>query len=161
MKNTFVYFVFCTLVFVCCQTSTPLAPTAKDQPQTAPAVTQGPADGVYVFDAQKYKEEQLKHADNMFKNVRPQNIDKVMQIFVPFQISINRGMATASFANEVIRGKVETISQSAGETRLKMIPIDETRKDEVLLLTVTGDNLVMDPGKKETDKMYYKKAGRF
>lgn len=153
-------FVLAVLVLFCACQSTAVK---NESVQVAAPATQevkaNPVDGVYVFDSYRYKEEQLKHPDNVFKDVPAEDIDNVMKVFAPFQITIKKGTAAASFSNEVIRGSVKELSRSSQETRLQMKPTNEEHKNELLTLIITGDRLVLDPGKEEKDKMYYKRAG--
>ena len=35
---------------------------------------------------------------------------------------------------------------------------DQRKRDQAVTLIIEGDHMVLDPGKKETDKMYFKKV---
>ena len=41
--------------------------------------------------------------------------------------------------------------------KYNMIPNEEDKRDQTVTLIFDGSNLVLDPGKKESDKMYFKR----
>lgn len=138
--------------------------TTTQAPEPLPQLTQQPVkkvselDGTYFFDTEKYRNEQLKQANSPFKEMKSEDIDKVIQVFRPFRIDVEGNKATASFANDVIQGELKTLKEGAGETRLFMTPSDADKKSDSVTIIINGQDLVLDPGKKESDKMFFKKC---
>lgn len=114
--------------------------------------------GTYLFDAEKYKNEQLKHADSIFKKMKPKDLERMMQVFRPFKIEVSGNNATASFAHDVIKGNLKTLKRINGGAHLFMTPTDESKRDQTVTLIIKDDELVLDPGRKETDKMFFKRV---
>ena len=85
-------------------------------------------------------------------------MDRMMQIFRPFKIEVEGNTATASFSHDVIKGQLTKLSNNSGVTRLNMTPLDKNKKDQAVTLIIQENELVLDPGKKETDKMYFKRV---
>lgn len=126
--------------------------TAKATPE------KGPHDGVYLFNMEKYKAEQLKHPDSVFKKMSEKDLGRMMQVFRPFKIEVEGKTATATFSHDVIKGKLKTLEKDSRRSRLFMTPMDQKKRDQTVTLIIEGDDLVLDPGKKETDKMYFKRV---
>lgn len=110
-------------------------------------------DGTYVFDTEAYKVEQLRQDADAYKNLSQEDIDKMMRIFKPYRIEIEGDTAKASFAHDVITGKIRADTNSASETELKFMPQDKP----TLTFIIRGNSLVLDPGKKDSDKMFFKR----
>lgn len=150
------------MVFVvgCSQQESAAVAKAPDQPVTvAPVEKQTtPFDGLYVFDAETYKKDQEQQADSMFKDMKAEDVDKMLRIFKPFQIELEGKTATASFAHDVIKGSIQKISQSNQGAHLSMTPIDSDKKDQSVTLVIEGEQLILDPGKKLSDRMFFKKV---
>lgn len=115
-------------------------------------------DGVYVFDTETYKQVQLDNADSVFKKMKPEDVDRLMQIFRPFKIELVGNQAVASFSHDVIKGELKTLEKNGATSKLFMTPTDEKKKDQTVTLIITGEKMILDPGKKETDKMFFKKV---
>ncbi len=90
--------------------------------------------------------------------MKPEDIDKMMRIFQPFTIEVEGDRAVAIFSSEIIKGKLTKLSATATETRLHMTPTEASKKDQSVTLIIQGKDLVLDPGKAETDKMYFTKV---
>lgn len=148
----------------CSQTSAP----SKDNDQKSTSTTEitkstTPAsahDGTYVFDMETYRQVQLANADSVFKNMKPEDIDRLMQVFKPFKIEVAGQTATASFSHDVIKGELKTLEQSGTTAKLFMTPLDVDKKDQTVTLIITGTQMVLDPGKNESDKMFFKKVDK-
>lgn len=133
------------------------SPPAKETGATVkPLAEQNPHDGIYVFDVEKYKQVQLEK-NKTFKKMKPGDQELMMQIFKPFRIEVKGDKATASFAHDMIQGKLTSLSKSNNAARFRMTPVDESKRDQAVTLIFSGNNLVLDPGKRETDKMYFKR----
>lgn len=115
-------------------------------------------DGVYVFDTETYKQVQLDNADSVFKKMKPEDVDRLMQIFRPFKIELTGNQAIASFSHDIIKGELKTLEKNGATSKLFMTPTDEKKKDQTVTLIITGEKMILDPGKKETDKMFFKKV---
>lgn len=114
-------------------------------------------DGTYIFDTEKYKQVQLEK-NKLFKKMKPKDQELMMKIFRPFQITVQGNQATASFAHDVVKGNLTTMTDQSGVTRFHMTPLDASKKDQTVTLIIEENDLVLDPGKKETDKMYFKRV---
>ena len=142
------------------QQSSTLHPSATEQAQeqtAQKASAQLPFNGTYFFDTEKYKTEQLKHDGSVFKKMKPRDLERMMSVFRPFKIEVAGNKATASFSNDVIQGTLTKRPNGAG-THLFMTPDDEAKKDQTVTLIIEGDNLILDPGRKETDKMFFRRS---
>ncbi|OVE81358.1 hypothetical protein BVY03_04020 [bacterium K02(2017)] len=117
-----------------------------------------PLSGTYIFDADKYKQEQLKHANSIFTKMKPKDLERMMAVFRPFKIEVNGDKAKASFSQEVINGRLKTLKKNASGASLFMTPTDENKKNQTVTLTIEGDKMILDPGRKETDKMFFKRV---
>lgn len=154
----------CVLIFMSCQAAEDkhAASSVTDEQNQTTAISVKPStsphNGTYIFDALRYKTEQLKYTDSLFKDMKPEDIDKMMHIFKPFTIEVEGDRAVASFSSEIIKGKLTKLSSTATETRLHMTPVDAAKKDQTVTLIIQGKDLILDPGKAETDKMYFTKV---
>jgi hypothetical protein len=160
MKITMLSFclmsVLIMLLFVGCNQN-PSETVSIDTVVTA-EVPANDYEGTYSFDTKKYKSVQLLYKDSLFQKMSPEDVDRMMKIFKPFEIKIQGINAHATFSQDVVRGTLQAVSRSAQETRLKMIPIDDDKKNEIVELIIRGNQMVLDPGKKEIDKMYFKRV---
>ena len=161
MKRIFIS-LFVISLCSCSMPSDNQSSEINQESQTTQQVVQKTAvsqvDGTYVFDTNKYKEEQLKLKESTLKEMSAEDVDKLLNVFKPFRIDVNNGAAIATFSNDVVRGTLKTLSQNNETTRLFMTPTDEDKKNDAVTFIINGDSLVLDPGKKEADKMYFKKA---
>jgi len=110
-----------------------------------------PFDGTYVFDMEKYKTEQLKQEDSMFKKMKPIDVDRMMRIFRPFKIQVEGDQAKASFSHDVITGKLIHLSRDNGLMKYNMIPNEEDKRDQTVTLIFDGSNLVLKCGTYQSD----------
>ncbi|MFH1355962.1 MAG: hypothetical protein ABII18_02415 [bacterium] len=141
------------LLFVgCAQTQTE---TVNNNPIPTTEVPANDYEGTYSFDTQKYKQVQLLYKDSLFQKMSPEDVDRMMKIFQPFKIEIQGGEVRAAFSQDIVRGTLKEVSRSAQETRLKMIPVDDDKKKETVELIIRGNQMILDPGKKEIDKMFF------
>lgn len=114
--------------------------------------------GTYMFDAEKYKQAQLDSNSSVFKNMKEQDVEQMLKIFKPFRIEIEGNTAKASFSHDVIQGTVATLKKTDNETHLHMTPNDDNKKDQAVNLIIRGNELILDPGKTEADRMFFKKV---
>lgn len=118
----------------------------------------GPFDGTYVFDAEAYQRDQKEYKDSFLKEMKAEDVEKMMKIFRPYKVELSGETATASFAYDVIQGKINKGGRSRQGTLFEMVPTDQTKKDQVVKLIIDGDNLILDPGKNPSDRMNFKKV---
>lgn len=124
---------------------------------TAP-VTAGSTDGTYVFDSEMFIATLSKTDDPNMKNI-PENVrQQMVDTFKTFKIEVKGDEATASFGNDVLKGKLSKLSEEDGTVKFLMTPLDEAEKNNTVNLIIKGDTLTVDPGKSEADKMYFKKS---
>lgn len=109
--------------------------------------------GTYIFDTEAYKKQQLKQDPAAYIGLSSADIDKMMRIFKPYRIEIKGDVATASFANDAIVGKVSQHANLTNETHLKFTPENKPE----LMFIINGDTLVLDSHNKDSDKMFFKK----
>ncbi|MBF0103838.1 MAG: hypothetical protein HQM16_00800 [Deltaproteobacteria bacterium] len=124
----------------------------------ATATSDSPYNGTYLFDTETYKSEQLKHEDSIFKKLKPEDLERMMQVFKPFKIEVAGQNATAVFSHDIIKGSLKTIRRTNEGAHLFMTPLDENKTDQTVTLIIEADRLVLDPGRKETDKMFFKRT---
>ena len=155
-RQKFIILFVVLLCMACSKTAEPVIETLQHNVEAVskPAVT-NIYSGTYLFDVQKYRDVQMNQQDSLFKDMKPEDIEKMMRIFKPFKIEVNGSEAQATFAQDVIKGRLNTLQASQQRTLLNMIPVDEDKQDQAVTLIIEGDQLVLDPGKREIDKMYF------
>lgn len=119
---------------------------------------QSPFDGTYVFDAEAYQKDQKEYKDSFLKEMKPEDVEKMMRIFKPYKVELSGEVATASFAYDVIQGKINKGGNSKQGALFEMVPTDQAKKNQVVKLIIDGDNLILDPGKSPSDRMNFKKV---
>lgn len=134
------------------------AQTGHQLLQPALQSNQNPFDGTYVFDAEAYRRDQKEYKDSVLKEMKAEDVDKMMRIFKPYKIELSGEQATASFAYDVIRGRINQSGSSRHGVLFEMVPTDESKKDQVVKLIIHGENLILDPGKNPSDRMNFKKV---
>jgi len=156
MKRALIISCLLVLGVACEKTETKVEKQAEEQKEDVVVVkAPTPYDGTYYFDIETYKSEQLKHNKSAYKNMKPDDLDKMMKIFKPYRIELEGDIGTASFAHDVVKGSITRLSQNTDEMKLRLMPSD--KKQTIMTLTIRGDSLILDPGKKESDKMFFKK----
>lgn len=142
-----------------CQSSTLQTNVDADSTEVTKPKVVSQYDGTYRFDAKTYKDAQLKNKDSLFKKMKPEDVDRMMRIFKPFTIDVQGNDVMATFSHDVIKGKITPLSKSSKETKLFMTPLDEEKKDQTVTLIIRGNEMIVDPGKKEVDKMFFRRVG--
>jgi hypothetical protein len=119
-------------------------------------------DGMYVFDEQGFQaafDQESGHGtlppDQ--KAMADQVMAGIMQEFRGFTLEIKDGSATATFQQDVTKAKIDVVSNDNGTIHLKMTPIDEARKAQVAMLTISGSKLTLDDGTPDSGKLYFVK----
>jgi len=116
------------------------------------------ADGVYQFDASTYKTALDKIDDPVFKNLTEDMMNQMMADLSKFTIEIKGNEATATFDDMVVKGALEKIASESNIIKFMMTPYDDDKKEDKATLIIEGQNLTLDPGRQETDKLYFKKS---
>lgn len=113
-------------------------------------------DGLYTFDDQTWKSEMEKMNPN-FSQSPPELVTKMMNAFKSFSIEIKGKEATAKFGNMVVKGSLTEVSKSSGGATLKMIPYDEDKKNEPIMLVINGSKMTAGPENKPKEALYFVK----
>lgn len=114
-------------------------------------------DGNYVFDTDALKVALKNSGDQMMANMPEDVLQQVIDGMKGFHIELKDTQATATFGETVVKGNLSKSGEESGEVKLVMTPLDEDKKQDAVTLIVKGDTLTLDPGKKDIDKMYFKK----
>jgi hypothetical protein len=114
--------------------------------------------GVYVFDTDAFKASIQKTDDPMLKSMPEDVLNQTMEGLKTFKIEVADSQATATFGTMVVKGNLSKTGDENGEVRYLMTPVDADKKNDTVNLIIKDNTLTLDPGKKETDKMYFKKT---
>ncbi|EKD51182.1 MAG: hypothetical protein ACD_62C00318G0002 [uncultured bacterium] len=163
MNRAVLLIILCVGFCVACGTNTVPSDMAGIAPPSATGQSKtsekrAMIDGTYYYDLSANKNYQLGLKDSLFEGVKPTEIDNILKIFRPFHVEINGDTAIVSFSREVISARLEKISSSAEETKFKLLPLDAKHKDQEAITTINKNQLMIDPGKQEKDKMFFTKA---
>lgn len=115
------------------------------------------ADGVYQFDTSAYKTALDKMDDPVFKNLTEDMMNQMMSDLSKFTIEIKGSEATATFDDMVVKGALEKMASEGSAMKFMLTPYDEDKKEDKATLIIEGTNLTLDPGRNETDKLYFVK----
>ena len=132
--------------------------TGQDTLQVSAKKPSGPFDGTYVFDAEAYQKDQKAYKDSVLKDMKSEDVEKMMRIFKPYKVELSGEDATASFAYDVIQGKINKGGFSRNGTLFEMVPTDQSKKDQVVKLIIQGNSLILDPGKNPSERMNFRKV---
>lgn len=112
--------------------------------------------GVYEFDTKQWTAK-MKEMNPDFSKTPPEMVNKMLEGFKKFSIEVKDGEAVANFGDMVVNGKIEKVSDEGGTIKLKMTPSEEDKKDQPILLMITGTKMVAGPEDKPKEWLYFKK----
>lgn len=114
--------------------------------------------GVYFFDGDAFRTTLQNSDDPMLKSIPEDVMIQTLEGLKDFRIEITENsQAVATFGDVVVKGTLAKIGESGAESKFTMTPVDEDKKDDKVTLIVKEGRLTLDPGKKETDRMFFKK----
>lgn len=139
-------------------TTTSATPGQATSTVTATATPTANLNGVYLFDTDAFKATLKTSDDPMLKDMPEDVMQQTMDGLKDFKIEVSDTTATATFGETVVKGNISKTSEAGGEVKYSMTPVDEDKKTEVVTLIFKDNKLTLDPGKKESDKMFFKKS---
>lgn len=142
MKKLLLAVLTCSALFAACSSG------------KAPGTT---VNGNYLFDTDALKTALKGSGDQMMANMPDDVLQQVIDGMKGFHIELNETQATATFGETVVKGILSKTGEAGGEMKFLMTPVDEDKKKDTVTLIVKGETLMLDPGKKDIDKMYFKK----
>lgn len=164
-KNSILLVVLWSLIAVgCTSTDQKATETATQETKEAKQAvqqekTEVETSGNYVFDAETFKEKLEAQSGMKISDMPEEAWKETVENLKGFRIEIGDQVATAYFGEIVVKGNLEKVSSDQDSVTFKMTPVDEDKKEDTVNLVVKSDGtLVLDPGKKEKDKMYFKKS---
>ena len=113
--------------------------------------------GNYNFDTEALKTTFKNSSDEMIKGMPEDVLAQVVDGMKSFHIEVKDTEATATFGETVVKGTLSKAGEVDGETKFVMTPVDEDKKSDTVTIFIKGDTLTLDPGKKDIDKMFFKK----
>ena len=114
--------------------------------------------GVYFFDGDAFRTTLKNSDDEMLKSIPEDVMAQTLDGLKDFKIEITQDtQAVATFGDVVVKGTLAKIGVAGTESKFTMTPVDEDKKNDVVTLIVKDGSLILDPGKKETDRMFFKK----
>lgn len=126
------------------------------------STTKAPAaatvDGTYQLDTDVLRVKLTTSDDPTFKSAPPEALDQVVNGMKDFKFEIKGLDVTATFGVTVVKGTIARNGGTDVEPSYLMTPTDEDKKKDPVTLVFKDNSLTLDPGKRDIDKLYFKRA---